>query len=49
MEHFILLLHDLKQVTLEDIAALPEEAQHVIAEHLEQLQDDLDKALPKVA
>lgn len=45
MEHLTALLHDLKQVTLADISDLPEDNQHVIAKHLEQLQDELNNAL----
>ena len=45
MEHLVVLLNDIQQITLDDIADLPKYNQHHIVEHLEQLQDDLRHAL----
>lgn len=45
MEHLAALLNELKKVTLDDISNLPKDNQHVVAEHLEQLQDDLKSVL----
>lgn len=45
MEHLQQLLTDLECISLTDISAIPEANQHVIVEHLEQLQDALKAAL----
>jgi hypothetical protein len=45
MERLTALLNEIKQITLTDISTLPEDNQHSIVEHLEQLQDELNSAL----
>jgi hypothetical protein len=45
MERLTALLNEIKQITLTDISTLPEDNQHSIVEHLEQLQDELNTAL----
>ncbi|UTW01256.1 hypothetical protein KDW99_09060 [Marinomonas rhizomae] len=45
MEQLQQLLTDLECISLADISAIPEANQHVIAERLEQLQDDLKSVL----
>ncbi|WP_417526952.1 hypothetical protein [Marinomonas shanghaiensis] len=45
MEHLQQLLTDLECISLADISAIPEPNQHVVAERLEQLQDELKEAL----
>ncbi|RBO82662.1 hypothetical protein [Marinomonas aquiplantarum] len=47
MESLKVLLRDLECISLADISALPESNQHIIAEHLEELQDELKEALNK--
>ena len=45
MERLAALLNELEQITLSDISGLPDNVQHLVAEHLEQLQDDLKSAI----
>lgn len=45
MEQLQQLLTDLECISLADISAIPEANQHVVAERLEQLQDELKEAL----
>jgi hypothetical protein len=45
MENLLQLLTDLECISLSDISAIPEDSQHIIAENLEQLQDELKRAL----
>ena len=45
MEHLQQLLTDLECISLADISAIPEPSQHVVAERLEQLQDELKAVL----
>ncbi|WP_175404905.1 hypothetical protein [Marinomonas sp. FW-1] len=45
MEHLQQLLSDLECISLADISAIPESNQHVVAERLEQLQDELKAVL----
>ena len=45
MEHIQQLLENVKTITLKDLSDLPKEHQHSVALRLEQLQDDLRRAL----
>lgn len=45
MENLLQLLTDLECISLADISAIPEANQHIVAERLEQLQDDLRAVL----
>lgn len=45
MEQLQQLLIDLECISLADISAIPEANQHVVAERLEELQDELKEAL----
>jgi len=45
MEQIFVLLADVKAVTLKDLSTLPTEHQHSVALRLEQLQEELDRAL----
>lgn len=45
MEHISFLLEMIKTISLKDISDLPPEHQHTVALRLEQLQDELRKAL----
>jgi len=45
MEQILLLLMDLKAVSLKDLSDLPDENQHNVALRLEQLQEELNQAL----
>ena len=47
MEHLQQLLTDLECISLADISAIPEPSPHVVAERLEQLQDELKAVLEK--
>ena len=49
MEHLQQLLTDLECISLADISAIPEANQHVVVEHLEQLQDALKVVLSEQA
>jgi hypothetical protein len=48
MEYLQQPLTDLECISLADISAIPEANQHVIAERLEQLQDELRRALQTI-
>jgi len=45
MNHLQQLLTELECISLADISAIPEPSQHVVAERLEQLQDELKAVL----
>jgi len=45
MEQIFILLADVKAVTLKDLSTLPTEHLHTVALRLEQLQEELDRAL----
>jgi len=45
MDKILLLLTDLKAVSLKDLSDLPIENQHYVALRLEQLQEELNQAL----
>ena len=45
MEQIYVLLENIKAITLKDISTLPNEYQHLVALRLEQLQDELKRAL----
>lgn len=45
MEQLQQLLTELECISLADISAIPEPSQHVVAERLEELQDELRRAL----
>lgn len=47
MEHLQQLLTELECISLADISAIPEANQHIVAERLEQLQDELKAVLEK--
>ncbi|GAA0826724.1 MULTISPECIES: hypothetical protein [Marinomonas] len=41
MEHLSRLLLELERITLQDIAQIPKPQQHILVEHIEELQDEL--------
>lgn len=41
MEHLTQLLMDLEQISLQDISQIPDQKQHILAEYIEELQDEL--------
>ena len=45
MEHICFLLEMVKAITLKDISDLPPEHQHAVALRLEELHEELNKAL----
>jgi len=45
MEHLLQLLKEIECISLSDISTIPSANQHVVVEYLEQLQDELKRAL----
>ncbi|MBJ7536085.1 hypothetical protein [Marinomonas transparens] len=47
MQHFSQLLEDLEKISLEDISQIPQPQQHILAEKIESLQDELKTLIEK--
>ena len=45
LTHLSQLLEDLEQISLDDIAMIPEDKQHLMAESIETLQDQLKEVM----
>ncbi|KZN13873.1 hypothetical protein [Marinomonas sp. TW1] len=45
LKHLTQLLEDLEQISLDDIAKFPEDKQHLMAETIENLQDQLKEVV----
>ncbi|BFM49906.1 hypothetical protein [Marinomonas sp. THO17] len=45
LKHLTQLLEDLEQISLDDIALIPEEKQHLMVESIESLQDQLKEVM----
>lgn len=45
LTHLSQLLEDLEQISLDDIAMIPEDKQHLMAENIENLQDQLKEVM----